>query len=92
MLFELPSFDHVNVKSLAEAVSVLNKFGEKERILGGGTDLLGLMKDRISVPEVLINIKSIPGMNEIAYDAGSGLRIGAAVTLEELITSDIIAR
>ncbi len=90
MLFELPSFNHVDVKNLAEALSILNRFGEKASILGGGTDLLGLMKDRISIPEVLINIKSIPGMNEIAYDAGRGLRIGAAVTLNQLITSDII--
>jgi xanthine dehydrogenase YagS FAD-binding subunit len=92
VLFELPSFDHVDVKSVAEALSFLNRFGEKVRIIGGGTDLLGLMKDRISIPEVLINIKSIPGMTEIAYDAGRGLRMGAAVTLEQLITSDIIAR
>jgi CO/xanthine dehydrogenase FAD-binding subunit len=60
VLFELSSFNHVDVKNLTEALSILNRFGEKARILGGGTDLLGLMKDRISIPEVLINIKSIP--------------------------------
>jgi xanthine dehydrogenase YagS FAD-binding subunit len=92
VLFELPSFDHVDARSLTEALSLLNSFGEKARILAGGTDLLGLMKDRISIQEVLVNIKSIPRMNEIAYDAERGLRIGGAVTLNQLITSDIIGR
>jgi len=92
VLFELPSFDHVEVKNLNEALCILNRYGEKARIIAGGTDLLSLMKDRISIPEVLINIKSIPGMNEITYDDNSGLRIGAGVTLNQLITSDIVGR
>jgi xanthine dehydrogenase YagS FAD-binding subunit len=95
MLFELPSFEHINVKDIKEAIFWLHKYGEKVKVIAGGTDLLALMKDRImgpelKIPEVLVNIKTIPDLNRIKYDEKSGLRIGAAVTLARLVTSDLI--
>lgn len=95
MLLELPSYKHINLESIEEAVSQLHEYGEKAKVIAGGTDLLALMKDRVEgpelkMPEVLINIKSIPEMNFITYDEEGGLRIGAAVTLNRLESSDII--
>ena len=95
MLFELPRFEHISVKSIEEAVSIANEHGETAGLIAGGTDLLGLMKDRVSgsllkIPEVIVNIKSVPEMNQIAHDKEDGLRIGAAVTLNRLATSDIV--
>jgi len=62
---ELPPFDHVEPGSIAEAVSVLAEHGMRAQVLAGGTDLLGLMKDRITgpgmpLPEVLVNVKRLP--------------------------------
>jgi xanthine dehydrogenase YagS FAD-binding subunit len=95
MLFELPSFEHINVKDIGEAAFWLQKYGEKARVVAGGTDLLSLMKDRIEgpelkLPDILINIKSIHDLNRITYDQESGLRIGAVVTLNRLATADVI--
>lgn len=95
MLLELPTFEHVDANSVKETVFWLSKYGEKGRVVAGGTDLFGLMKDRIEgpdfkIPEVLINIKTIPDMKRITYEDQGGLRIGAALTLNGLITSDII--
>jgi len=95
MLYELPRFEHVDVRSLKEALSWLHKFGYKARAIAGGTDLLSLMKDRVEgpalpVPQVLVNIKKIPEMNQIVWDKEVGLRIGAAVTLNSLQISDLI--
>lgn len=89
MLDELPPFDYINAASLAEAMSALTEHGPRAQVLAGGTDLLGLMKDRISgpgmpVPEVLVNVKRIPELHGIAETADGGLRIGAAVTLADL--------
>jgi xanthine dehydrogenase YagS FAD-binding subunit len=97
MLFELPSFEHINVKDIEEATFWLQKYGDKARVIAGATDLLGLMKDRVEgpqlkIPEVLINIKTIPDLNRVAYDEESALRIGAAVTLNRLTTSDVIKK
>lgn len=95
MLFELPGFEHIDVKSVKEAAFWLYYYGDKARVIAGGTDLLSLMKDRIEspqlrIPEVLVNIKTILGMNQITYDEEAGLRIGAAVTINHLETSDVI--
>ncbi|MEW6674020.1 MAG: xanthine dehydrogenase family protein subunit M [Thermodesulfobacteriota bacterium] len=95
MLFELPRFEHVDAKSIKEAVSIISQYGETASLIAGGTDLLALMKDRVSgpqfkIPEMIVNIKTIPEMNRIAYDKETGLSIGAGVTLNSLATSDII--
>jgi len=90
MLYELPGFEHVDAHDVAEAASCLHHYGEKARVIAGATDLLALMKDRIDVPEVLLNIKTIPGMASITYEEKAGLRIGAAVTLNHLAGSEMV--
>lgn len=90
MLLELPVFKHVEAHDVAEAVSCLRDHAEKARVIAGATDLLGLMKDRIDAPEVLVNIKDIPGMAGITYDEKAGLRIGAAATLARLAAAEVV--
>ena len=70
-------FKHVNAESIEEATSILREYGGKARIIAGGTDLLGEMKDDIlpDYPEVLVNIKNIPGLDYIREEDG-GLHIG----------------
>jgi len=97
MLFELPSFEHVDARDMKEVAFWLQKYGGKAKVIAGATDLLGLMKDRVEgpeckIPEVLVNIKRIPDMTRITYDEGTGLRIGAGVTLNRLVTSDVIEK
>ena len=97
MLFELPRFEHINAKDVQETVSCLHRYGEKAKVIAGATDLLSLMKDRIEgpelkVPEVLVNIKNIPAMTRITFDEHTGLKVGAAVTLSQLATSDVISQ
>ena len=84
MLLELPTFDHVDARTVEETVFWLSKYGERGRVVAGGTDLFGLMKDRIEGPGfkiqgVLINIKTIPDMKRIAYEDQEGLRQCARV-------------
>ena len=95
MFLELPPFEHVDSRTVKETVYWLSKCGEKGRVVAGGTDLFSLMKDRIEgpgfrTPEILINVKAIPEIRAITYDDQEGLRIGAAVTLQDLTTSDLM--
>jgi len=95
LLYELPSFELLDAATVRDAVASLTKYNGKARVIGGGTDLLSLMKDRVegpelTVPEVLVNIKTIPELSQITYDEHTGIRIGAAVTLNRLQTSDVI--
>ncbi|GJM28790.1 MAG: oxidoreductase [Cyclobacteriaceae bacterium] len=63
----------------------LNKnYGKGAIIKSGGIDVLDLMKEGLIAPDRIINIRNIPGLDQIQYDAEKGLRIGANVTLAEI--------
>lgn len=87
----MKDFMHFNAYSIDEAEELLRRYGGNGRIIAGGTDLLGKMKDRIlpTYPEALINIKTIPDLNTI-QETDDKLRIGALVTLTEVAENDVI--
>lgn len=78
-------FKHINASSVKEATSILKEYGRKARVIAGGTDLLGEMKDDIlpEYPEVIVNIKTISGLDYIRKE-GQMLRIGALTRLEDI--------
>lgn len=78
-------FKHINAGSAEEATQVLKEYGEKARVIAGGTDLLGQMKDDIlpEYPEVIVNIKTISGLDYIREE-GKTLRLGALTRLEDI--------
>jgi NADPH-dependent glutamate synthase beta subunit-like oxidoreductase len=82
------SFNHVNAKTLDEAVRTLQKYRGKAKLIAGGTDLLSALKHRILPvwPEAIINIKTIPGLDYIKEDA-EGLKIGALAKLADVARS-----
>ena len=89
-------FDYYKVASVAQAVSLLSKHQQKAAILAGGSDLLGMMKDRVEgpklkMPDFLIDIKGIKELNYIK-EQKNGLKIGAGTPLSEIVSSDLIAK
>jgi CO/xanthine dehydrogenase FAD-binding subunit len=86
-------FDYYRVSTVNQAVALLAKYQEKAAILAGGSDLLGMMKDGIEgaagMPQHLIDIKGIKELSGIT-ESKTGLRIGAATTLSELVHSDVV--
>ncbi len=101
----MKKFKHITARSVEEATSVLEKYGCKARIVAGGTDLLGEMKDGIlpdsDYPELLVDIKRIAGLDYVREadgsggtgsngDGGAGLRIGALTRLEDLATDQLV--
>ncbi|HSM87851.1 MAG TPA: FAD binding domain-containing protein [Candidatus Limnocylindrales bacterium] len=73
-----------------EEVSALlgQSWGEVE-ILAGGSDLLSLMKDEITTPKRLVNIKQVAGMHAISNEAGA-LHLGSLVTLDRIAAASQI--
>src|SRR5215813_4982785 len=57
--------------------------GENGRYFGGGIDLLGEMKDYISEPAILVNVKKLPGL-DLIEEAGSIYSIGANVSVAQI--------
>ena len=89
-------FDYYRVSTVPQAVALLAKYQEKAAILAGGSDLLGMMKDGIEgaslqTPKHLIDIKGVKELTLI-QERPTGLRIGAAVTLSELVHSDVVEK
>lgn len=82
------SFDHVNAGSVREVVSLLERHGKRAVLIAGGTDLLTVLKDGIlpDPPELVINIKTIPGLDAVEEDE-NGLRIGALARLANIAAS-----
>jgi xanthine dehydrogenase YagS FAD-binding subunit len=82
-------FAHVNAKSIDEAASILR--AGKAAIISGGTDLLGTMRFEIlpNDPEVLVNLKTIPGLDSVKEEGGF-LKIGALTRLEDIAKNQLI--
>jgi len=80
----LPSFDYIRAGALDEAPRLLEEHGEAARLLMGGTDLFVRMRDGFVHPQIVVDVKHLPGMRDILYDEQTGLTIGAAVTMNEV--------
>jgi xanthine dehydrogenase YagS FAD-binding subunit len=52
--------------------------------IAGGTDLIGLMKDRAALPERLLDINHLPGLARIEARADGGLHIGALARMSDV--------
>jgi len=58
--------------------------------LGGGTDLLVLLKEDLARPDALVDLRYIAGATEIGETSDGGVRIGAAVRVNTLATHPMI--
>lgn len=87
----MKAFKHFNSNSLNTAVTALNEYEMKARAIAGGTDLLGILKDRVNpvYPVALINLKTIKNQSYIEEDS-QGLKIGALTKLHEIEKSSVI--
>jgi len=77
---------NANAKDFKHAASLAQQAtrdGKTPAISGGGTDLLGLVKERTVSPDVIVNLRSIKGADEVKA-SGGGLHIGGMITLDAL--------
>ena len=84
----LPNFSYVRVKSLPEAVKASSVSGT--RIMAGGTDLLGCLRDKVFPAERLVSIGRLKDLKGISRTSDGGLRIGALTTITEIAESPLI--
>lgn len=77
-------FEYASPETVREAVGLLGRRWGDANVLAGGTDLLGLLKDDLHAPKRVVNIKGVKELEGI-QKTPAGLRIGALVTLDELM-------
>lgn len=71
--------DYEAPKSLGEALNLLSQHGDRARPMAGGTDILVQLRAGARDPDLLVDVKGIPELNEISYSPSSGLTLGSAV-------------
>ena len=81
------NFEYTCPGNLHEVLNILKKPGS--HIIAGGTDLLVHIKETLVLPQHLLDINGVPELQEIKRDE-SGIKIGAAVTLADIISSKVI--
>jgi xanthine dehydrogenase YagS FAD-binding subunit len=83
------AFEYASPKTLKEATALLGSGWADAAVLAGGTDLISLMKDDVMQPKRVVSIRGIAELGGIRPSAG-GLRIGAAVTVDELASNPAV--
>jgi xanthine dehydrogenase YagS FAD-binding subunit len=82
----MKTFSNANPKDVREAVALLSqahKQGRSASIVSGGSDLLGMVKERLVSPDVLVNLRSIRGLDRVETQSGK-VKIGGLITLDAL--------
>ena len=82
-------FELVRPASVEEAVAALVEHGDDAKILAGGHSLLPLMKLRLAMPAVLVDISRIPGLSYVRVE-GDEVAIGAGTRHHE-VEKDAVA-
>jgi carbon-monoxide dehydrogenase medium subunit len=80
-------FDYAAPESLEEAIGLLGQGGEEAKLLAGGHSLIPLMKLRLAVPSLLVDLRRVPGLAGVEPQDGR-FRIGAMTTHAEISTHD----
>ena len=83
------SFDYQKPQTLEAALNLLVEHGGNAKLLAGGHSLIPLMKLRLSEPEILIDIASIPELHGITAN-GNVITIGATTTYTEITSSNLL--
>ena len=81
----MQNFEYASPTTLQAAIHLLAEAKGDAAVLAGGTDLLSLMKENIAKPVRVVDLQKLKELKHIEYRPGTGLRLGALVTLDELI-------
>jgi xanthine dehydrogenase YagS FAD-binding subunit len=90
----MKTFANANARDVQQAVTLSQRArrdGGTAAFAGAGSDLLALVKERIVKPDVLINLKTIKGLDQVAPASG-GVNIGGLITLDALSRQPAIRR
>ena len=81
----LPRFDYQAPETLEQLLTLKGRLGQKAVILAGGTDVIPELKRRKKAGLTLIDVKKAPELKTMTYSEQTGLTVGAAVVLRDLM-------
>jgi CO/xanthine dehydrogenase FAD-binding subunit len=90
----MKAFTNANPRDVTHALTLVGdarQNGRTAALAGGGSDLLGMMKDRLVAPDLVVNLKSVRGLDQVTRQ-GRGVDIGGLITLDALARHPIIRK
>ena len=82
-------FDYVAADSADQALALLGEHGDDAKLMAGGQSLLPLMKLRLAVPAVVIDVARARDLSYVR-DEGDSLAIGALTRHHDVATNDVV--
>ena len=82
-------FDYTRAASVEEAVALLAEHGDAAKLLAGGHSLLPLMKLRLAVPSVLVDVGRLADLRYVRQE-GDHVAIGALARHRDLEVSELL--
>jgi aerobic carbon-monoxide dehydrogenase medium subunit len=90
MFRNLPRFDFLSPKTIEEAIVLMNQYGQKAKVIAGGTDLIPQMKRGELKPNYVLSLNQIESLRKIQFTKEAGLKLGALCTIAEIEKSKVI--
>lgn len=90
----MKTFANANARDAKHAVTLAQQArreGNVAAFSGGGSDLLGLVKERLASPDVLVNLRSIKDLDQVSSARGM-VNVGGLITLDALSKNPQIRR
>src|SRR5213082_2349621 len=81
----MPAFELFQPATIDAAPELLDRYGDRAWVLGGGLDSFDWLKDRIKRPDYVVDLSQVSELRGIKQTQG-GLEIGAMTTLTEVVT------
>lgn len=91
-MLRLPRFRYLGPQSLREALSLLREHDGDIKVMAGGSGLLPSMKHRLFTPKYILDLKSIPGLDQIEDGSSGEVKIGPLTTMTALEKSPVIKK
>jgi len=91
----MKTFTNITPRDFADAVKQAQQAraaGQSVAFAGGGSDALGMLKERLIAPDALVHLGAIKGQDRVESSAAGGVRIGGLITLDALAHDATIRR
>ncbi len=85
VLLPFEFFEPTTIKEVVELVD-----GDKVRVLAGGVDLVLKMRRREILPEKVVSLQKVPGLDYVEGNGSTGLKFGALATLRQIEQSQVV--
>jgi aerobic carbon-monoxide dehydrogenase medium subunit len=83
-------FEYLEPQSIQQALEWLNAHRGRARILAGGTDLYLRLRKGVFLPDYVIDLKRVPGLDYITPNRGGGAQIGPAALQDDVARSSLM--